>query len=90
MQTVRADDNLITLCRQILSEGRAESEWVDHESDDSFQHGTYEGGFDATEMAFCFSLRAAGEEFWFQITLSEVSQITAGEKVSISVRWAGE
>jgi len=49
------DDEFLTLCEQILKEGLSLEEWREIESDDMFQSPHYEGGFDATEDAFCFS-----------------------------------
>lgn len=48
-----------------------------------FQSNTFEGGFDATENAFTFSFFTGGKEYWFQLTLEEVSKIPAGQDVSL-------
>lgn len=50
-----------------------------------FALGNYEGGFDATEMMFCFSLHDTDKEYWFQISLDEVEMIYAGKKEYIDI-----
>lgn len=81
------DPELRTLCREIVSENHSEEEWAEIESDDMFQSESYEGGFDATEEAFCFSRHTEdGEEQWFQLTLSEVQALAAGEDLVIEAR----
>jgi hypothetical protein len=84
------DAELRALCREIAGENRPEEEWAEIESDDMFQSESYEGGFDATEEAFCFSHHAQDDqEYWFQLTLSEVQAIAAGEDRAIEARPAG-
>lgn len=81
------DSEFRTLCREIASENRSEEEWAEIESDDMFQSENYAGGFDSTEEAFCFSYYAQDkQEYWFQLTLSEVQVIAAGEDVVIEAR----
>ncbi|HSF38252.1 MAG TPA: hypothetical protein VLT87_00580 [Thermoanaerobaculia bacterium] len=81
------DPEFRALCREIAGENRSEEEWAEIESDDMFQSESYEGGFDATEEAFCFSRHADdGQEYWFQLTLSEVQAIAAGEERVIEMR----
>jgi len=85
------DDEFLTLCEQILKEGLSLEEWREIESDDMFQSPHYEGGFDATEDAFCFSYfdPEGGGELWFQLTLSEITEAVAGKLRSIEARKAG-
>ena len=81
------DSEFRALCREIASENRPEEEWAEIESDDMFQSESYEGGYDATEEAFCFSHYAQdGQEYWFQLKLSEVLAIAAGRNPMIEVR----
>jgi hypothetical protein len=81
------DPEFRAMCREIAGENRPEEEWAEIESDDMFQSDRYEGGFDATEEAFCFSHNAEdGQEYWFQLTLSEVQAIAAGEDPVIQAR----
>jgi hypothetical protein len=84
------DEEFLTLCEQILKEGLSLGEWREIESDDMFQSPHYEGGFDATEDAFCFSYFDANDgELWFQLTLSEIMEAVAGKIKSIEARRAG-
>jgi hypothetical protein len=67
------------ICQGIISENRSEEEWALVESDDLFQSESYSGGFDATEMAFCFSYFGNDRnEFWFQCTLAQVRDVVGG------------
>lgn len=67
---------LLDIFAEISLEGKAESEWAQIESDDMFQSDHFIGGFDATEMAFCFEYRHEnGERYWFQLELVEVISI---------------
>lgn len=76
---VQVTSELVELCRQILAENKTVEEWRQFESDDMFQTKNYIGGFDATEMAFCFSyFDMSHQEFWFQCTLLEVNEIVGG------------
>jgi hypothetical protein len=81
------DAELRALCREIVGENRSEEEWAEVESDDMFESESYEGGFDATEQAFCFGhFDQEGEEYWFQLTLSEVQAIAQGASPAIDAR----
>jgi hypothetical protein len=81
------DDEFLTICEEILKEGHSLEEWREIESDDMFQTSHYEGGFDATEDAFCFSyFDPDGDELWFQLTLSEIRKAVAGELKVIEAR----
>jgi hypothetical protein len=77
------------ICRKILAEGRSEEEWAQIESDDMFQTKNYIGGFDATEMEFCFSyFDASRQEFWFQCTLAQIEDIARGQISEVEARLA--
>jgi len=87
--TVQVGDELRQICRRILAQGLSEHEWAARESDDMFQSQAYTGGFDATEMAFCFSYYAPdGSEHWFQVTLAEVNEIAEGKLTEVTIRTA--
>lgn len=80
-------DEFRDVCSEIVSQAKTDKAWVAIESDDMFQSKNYVGGFDATEMAFCFSYYdPEGIEYWFQLTSSEVSEVPAGKKNSIEAR----
>lgn len=86
---IQIDTEFLTLCEEILKENHSLEEWREIESDDMFQSPHYEGGFDATEDAFCFSYYdSEGGELWFQLTLSEMMEVVAGELKSIEARRA--
>jgi hypothetical protein len=84
---IPVDDELRGICSEIVSQDRTDEEWAAVESDDMFQSPSYVGGFDATEMAFCFSyFDPGGVEYWFQLTSSEVSKVENEQKRSIELR----
>lgn len=83
---VKVSDELRSLCRQIVVDSRSEEEWALIESDDMFQGATIEGGYDADEMAFCFSMYTGGREYWFQLTLHEINSIVNGTLDDIEIR----
>ncbi len=68
---------------QILSENKTIEEWALIESDDMFQKGNYTGGFDATEMEFCFSVIENYKEFWFQLSLETIIDVVEERKKEI-------
>jgi len=67
-------DEFYSICKEILAENKNVEEWSEVESDDMFQAGIYEGGFDATGMEFCFSLYENEKEYWFQFPLDSVEK----------------
>ena len=84
---VPVDDELRSICREILEQGWALSDWSDHESDDWFQSHRYHGGFDATEQQFCFSFtNDSGAEIWFQFPLEDVESLENGSISTIAGR----
>jgi hypothetical protein len=81
------DQEFISICQKILDEQKSKEEWAEIESDDMFQTGSFEGGYDATEEAFCFSYYNENQdEFWFQLTLDEITEIVNGTKTQLDVR----
>ena len=54
-----------------------------------FQKGNYIGGFDATEMKFCFSVFVDYQEYWFQILLEGLKEIH-GEEITENERLIGD
>jgi hypothetical protein len=72
------DEILISILRLILEEGKSDDEWAEIESDDMFQKEPYVGGYDADEEAFCFSYFSEKSEYWFQVTLAEISEMVNG------------
>jgi len=87
---IAVTQELRDLFARILAENKTESEWAEMESDDMFQSDHYRGGFDATEMAFCFSFfDGDGVELWFQLRLEEVREYATHGKAEIDARLAG-
>jgi hypothetical protein len=81
------DAEFAELCREIVAQNRTREEWGETESDDEFQSDHYEGGWDEIEGAFTFSYYdAAKTEYWFQLTLAEVTSIAEGRLAAIDVR----
>jgi hypothetical protein len=79
----------VGICSKIVAERRTDDEWSQIESDDMFQSDSFVGGFDATEMAFCFSYYdPSGHEYWFQLTTGEIEDVAAGRVTSINARLA--
>jgi hypothetical protein len=72
---IKIDQELLTICKEIINENWDEGTWAGHEADDWFQTENYEGGFDADESAFCFGKKNNKKELWFQFTLVEASKI---------------
>lgn len=86
---LKVDDELRAILRGIANESKSADEWAEIESDDMFQSENYVGGYDADEMAFCFSCYSQGrEEYWFQIDLSEINRVLAGDLSSIEMTLA--
>lgn len=80
------DEELKSLLREIQLERKSATEWAEIESDDLLQSEHYRGGFDATEMEFCFSLFRNHKEYWFQFSLSDIDILLRGSDAKIEVR----
>jgi len=87
MKHILTDDFLL-VCNRILDENKTLEQWALIESDDMFQEGDYVGGFDATEMEFCFSVTENSREYWFQLSLQEIEEISTGKKNEVEARLA--
>jgi len=78
---IKVDDELKGICESVVKENKTEEQWAEVESSDMFQVDPYQGGYESDEGAFCFSYyEANGKEYWFQITLKEVEEISQGHK----------
>lgn len=82
------DDNFKIICAEIISQNKSFEEWLEIESDDNLSLGNYSGGFDGTEMEFCFSVIIDETEYWFQLPLQMISEISNGTITEIDVREA--
>ena len=80
------DDEFRSICQEIVSEDKTEVEWAEVEASDMFQTQKYNGGFDADEGQFCFSVFLSDGEFWFQVSLEQVQQIAKGKDVFIEMQ----
>lgn len=79
--------DLRAICREIVAEGKSESEWSEIESTDMFQTPSVHGGFEALELAFCFSLYTEeNQEYWFDLTLDQVEAVVRRDLDEIEVR----
>ncbi len=83
--THKIKDDFLAICTEILTENKTPEQWAEIESDDIFQRGNYEGGFDATGMTFCFSVFENGKEYWFEFPLTDVELFEKGEKKEVAV-----
>jgi hypothetical protein len=84
---IQPDKDLMFIFENILSMEKTLEEWREIEAPDYFQRGSYEGGYDATEDAFCFSYYDEnGKEFWFQLSLDDIKNIIGGKNYHIRVR----
>ena len=70
--THKFQNEFYQICSKIISEQKTLEEWAEIESDDMFQSGIYEGGFDGTGMEFTFSVFIDGNEYWFQLPLDAI------------------
>ncbi len=86
---ISVDATLLGICRNIQEYNWSPEKWIQYESDDMFQIGDYQGGFDAIEKAFCFSVFIEDIEYWFQLTLDEVHKIVDGSLTTVNIRVAG-
>jgi hypothetical protein len=84
----KLDSDFYTICKEIITENKSLGEWAEIESDDQFQLGKYEGGFDATEMEFCFAVRIDNKEYWFQLSLDAVDRINRRLLDEVEIRKA--
>lgn len=84
---LKINDEFKKICTEIVKENWDVNQWADHEAGDWFQTKNYAGGFDATEMEFCFSyFDENGDEYWFQFPLEDVNKILNGEISEIEMR----
>jgi hypothetical protein len=86
---IPVDAILLEICQEIQKYNWVPEKWIQHESDDMFQIGNYQGGFDAIEKAFCFSVFIDNIEYWFQLTLDEIHKVIDRSLTTINLRVAG-
>ena len=77
---LKVDEELLSLCKEIQSEGKSDEQWAEIESCDMFQTKNYCGGYDACEHGFWFSYYDQNKtEWWFEITTELLSKIINGD-----------
>lgn len=84
----KVDKDFYWICGNIVRENKNIEQWAELESDDMFLEGSYEGGFDATEMEFCFSVHINNVEYWFQLSLEDVKKIHSNQINEFEIRLA--
>lgn len=85
----RIKPELFSICKEILIDSLELKNWRLIESCDQFQTKYYSGGFDATEDEFTFSYYDPnGDEYWFQLSLSDIDSIVKGKMTEINIRKA--
>jgi hypothetical protein len=80
------NNEFVEICKEIASQNKSIDEWAEIESDDMFQTKNYVGGFDATEMEFCFSVYINQKEYWFQVSLKDIHDILVGKLKEYDIR----
>ncbi|NIZ04508.1 hypothetical protein [Pseudoalteromonas sp. HF66] len=79
------EDELKSICIEIVNQDYSTHQWLEIESSDMFQSSSFVGGFDADEMEFCFSYFDDNRtEFWFQFTLDQAMSISKGESIKLT------
>ena|SRR6478609_4470598 len=82
------ENDFYLISEEIISEKKNNKEWAEIESDDMFQRGNYEGGFDSTEMEFCFRVFINEREYWFQLPLQSIEKVYLRQLDVVDVRLA--
>jgi hypothetical protein len=87
---INLDDEFKNILLLIQKENKSEANWAEVESCDMFQSHTYCGGFDATEMEFCFSYYSKPNEYWFQFKLTAVDEFLRNSNAKLSMQLASK
>jgi len=82
------ENGFYLISKEIISEKKDVNQWAEIESDDMFQKGNYEGGFDATEMEFCFRVFIDDIEYWFQLPLESIEKVYSRQLDEVDIRLA--
>lgn len=82
------NDDLRSICQQIVQEGKTDEEWNEIAASDWFQTDTVTGGYEGLEDGFTFSFYPpdGGDELWFQLTLAEAAEVAAGTRTVVEAR----
>ena len=85
--TLQVNQELLEICVQIVAAKLTPEEWAAAESSEMFQSLSFCGGYDADEEAFCFSYYDGNrKEYWFQLTLGEVEEISTAKLATINLQ----
>jgi len=84
-----ANNELLEIFNDILNRKLTLTQWSEIESCDEFQTDNFCGGFDATEMEFCFSYYDKNKtEYWFQKSMNEIKEIISRKVTEFEIRLA--
>jgi hypothetical protein len=90
-KTMKVDEELTGICREIMSEGKTEAEWAEVEASDWFQTDKYCGGFDADDREFGFTVMLPDGQFCFGFPLNTAKEIAEGKCTELAIErspWA--
>lgn len=76
----------ILVAKKIVDSNNDGKSWALAESDDMFQEGSYIGGYDADEEAFFFSYFDQEKEYWFQLSMNDITKVALGDIKIIDIR----
>ena len=82
------ENDFYLISEEIISEKKDVNGWAEIEADDMFQKGNYEGGFDATEMEFCFCVFIDDIKYWFQLPLESIEKVYLRQLHEVDTRLA--
>ncbi len=82
------ENDFYLISEEIISEKKDVNGWSEIEADEMFQKGNYEGGFDATEMEFCFRVFIDDIEYWFQLPLESIEKVYLRKLNEVDTRLA--
>ena len=82
---IQVDEELRAICKEIQDEGKSAEQWAENESTDWFQTPHYNGGFDATDMCFAFTVHMNDGNHCFVLSLVEALEIAQGELNTVEV-----
>ena len=83
---LEVNDELKSICKDILEENKTGDDWAKVEAEDWFQTDNFCGGFEKATNGFAFSYYENEKEFWFDLKLSDVSEILNGNIKTIECR----
>lgn len=77
---IKLGDKFLSICREIIAEGLAESEWAERACSDYFYEMPFCGGFEKDANAFIFGFYDENDDLYsFKLTLSQISEVVSGK-----------